>query len=98
MGQNDVFTVRPKYYHRAENRFCQNEDKAEKFSNIWPTRGLLLDNNKTVIKSYIFLAFWGNISALLFLLFRPTGFDPTDQTHFFWGFNLLGKFSESTKV
>ena len=29
-----------------------------------------------------FLAFWGNISALWFLLFRPTGFGPRTQTLF----------------
>ena len=38
-----------------------------------------------LIKSYIFSALWGNILALSFSLFRPTGLDPTFQTLLFRG-------------
>ena len=55
--------------------------------NIPLTIGLLLENKKTSIKGYNFLAlkfsaFRSNILGLPFLLFRPTGFGPTDQTRF----------------
>ena len=85
VGQNDVFTKRRKCY--ANKLAVIIMRLVVSCYNKWQKGGLLLENNKMLVKGYIFsalwfLVLWCNISALSFLLFQHNGFGPLTQTHF----------------